>query len=95
MTFLLRSESHETLLSTDNHWSAESGNMFPPGGARSIRSMGPERVVALNRELLRHGEKDSTTGTDVADGIGIYHLGRFAWYYRALFGESPSETLQA
>lgn len=55
------------------------------------------RVFALNRarELLRQGEKGSTTVTGVAEGLGIRHLSRFAKYYRALFGESPSETLQA
>jgi AraC family ethanolamine operon transcriptional activator len=55
------------------------------------------RVVALNRArtLLRQAQKDSTTVTAVADEPGIYHLSRFARNHRALFGESPSDTLWA
>jgi AraC-like DNA-binding protein len=55
------------------------------------------RVVALNRArtVLRQAQRDSTTVTAVADELGIYHLSRFAWNYRALFGESPSDTLWA
>jgi AraC-like DNA-binding protein len=55
------------------------------------------RLVALNqaRTMLRQAEKDSATVTDIISGLGIYHQSRFASYYRVVFGESPSETLQA
>jgi AraC family ethanolamine operon transcriptional activator len=33
--------------------------------------------------------------TDVATDLGMFHFGRFATEYRAMFGESPSETLRA
>jgi AraC-like DNA-binding protein len=59
--------------------------------------MGPIRYLALRRmhlarrALLR--AKPSITVTQVATDHGFWELGRFAVAYRALFGESPSETL--
>ena len=55
------------------------------------------RAAALNqaRTLLRQTRKESTTVTEVAGGLGIYHLSHFARNYSELFGESPSDTLWA
>ena len=59
--------------------------------------MGPIRYLALRRmhlarrALLR--ANPSTTVTQVATDHGFWELGRFAVAYRALFGESPSESL--
>jgi AraC family ethanolamine operon transcriptional activator len=67
---------------------------------QDVSDMAPNhyfRVVALNRARtqLRQSERDSTTVTAVADKLRIYHLSRFARDYRALFDESPSDTLRA
>jgi transcriptional regulator GlxA family with amidase domain len=59
--------------------------------------MGPIRYLALRRmHLARRAllqAKPSITVTHVATDHGFWELGRFAVAYRALFGESPSETL--
>jgi transcriptional regulator GlxA family with amidase domain len=49
------------------------------------------RLDRARRELLAAGERASVT--DVALSWGFAHLGRFAGYYRAAFGEAPSQTL--
>jgi AraC-like DNA-binding protein len=48
------------------------------------------RLNAVRRTLLRRGEDRSVT--DIAIAHGLFHLGRFAGRYRALFGEPPSAT---
>lgn len=50
------------------------------------------RMNAIRRVLLRGGDKRLI---DIAHAHGVTHLGRFAASYRALFGESPSETRKA
>lgn len=45
------------------------------------------------RQQLLAAERDATTVSAVAVGLGILHLGRFAAAYREAFGESPSATL--
>jgi len=37
----------------------------------------------------------ATLFNQLANAWGIWHMGRFAADYRKLFGEVPSETLQA
>jgi AraC family transcriptional regulator, ethanolamine operon transcriptional activator len=60
--------------------------------------LGPAEYVrrralnAVRRELL-HGARPAGSVTETAMRHGFWHLGRFAGYYRTLFGESPSETL--
>jgi AraC-like DNA-binding protein len=46
------------------------------------------------RDLLLEASSGETTVTDVASGLGFFHLGRFAANYRRTFGESPSNTLR-
>lgn len=50
------------------------------------------RLGSVHRRL-RQGEPTTTHVTDVAVEFGFLELGRFARYYRSLFGEYPSETL--
>ena len=49
-----------------------------------------ERLNRVREDLLRAEPGNSVT--DVATRWGFFHLGRFAQYYRELFGERPSET---
>lgn len=51
-----------------------------------------KRLLA-SRRLLASVDEEETTVTNVAMACGFVHLGRFAEYYRAEFGEAPSETL--
>ena len=59
--------------------------------------MGPKRFLMLRRmhlarRALREAAADATV-TDIATEFGFWELGRFAVEYKALFGESPSDTL--
>ncbi|KXP06124.1 hypothetical protein AXK59_11670 [Tsukamurella tyrosinosolvens] len=51
-----------------------------------------ERRLLAARARLLDAMHPGRTVTDVALGVGLTHLGRFAVDYRARFGESPSET---
>jgi AraC-like DNA-binding protein len=51
------------------------------------------RLNEIRRALLRPDRGD--TVTEVALEHGVSHFGRFATSYRALFGESPRQTLAA
>jgi AraC-like DNA-binding protein len=55
------------------------------------------RQIRLDRahEQLRQAGPDQTTVADVAHRWGFAHLGRFAGSYRARYGVSPSQTLNA
>jgi AraC-like DNA-binding protein len=55
------------------------------------------RQVRLDRahEDLRRADPRQTTVADVAHRWGFTHLGRFAGFYRARYGMSPSQTLNA
>jgi AraC family ethanolamine operon transcriptional activator len=65
---------------------------------RQTLDLGPAEYVrrralnAVRRELL-HGIGTTGSITETAMRHGFWHLGRFAGYYRTLFGESPSATL--
>ena len=61
--------------------------------------MGPIRFLTLRRmhlvrRALLHADPLISTVTRIVTDHGFWELGRFAVAYRALFGESPSETLQ-
>ncbi len=61
--------------------------------------MGPIRFLSLRRMHLVHralqqADPSTTTVTRLATDHGFWELGRFAVVYRALFGESPSESLR-
>ncbi|WP_417583616.1 helix-turn-helix domain-containing protein [Pelagibacterium sp.] len=51
-----------------------------------------KRLEAVRRDLCDCPEAGRTV-SDVAMNWGFWHLGRFAQYYAAMFGETPSETL--
>jgi AraC-like DNA-binding protein len=61
--------------------------------------MGPVRYLWLRRMHLARralllADSMTATVTGIATGHGFWELGRFSVEYRALFGESPSTTLQ-
>ena len=61
--------------------------------------MGPIRFLTLRRmHLVRHALQASDAKeanvTRIVTDHGFWELGRFSVAYRALFGESPSETLR-
>jgi AraC-like DNA-binding protein len=61
--------------------------------------MGPIRYLSLRRmhlarRALLQAMPWTTTVTRIATDHGFWELGRFAGAYRALFGETPSTTLQ-
>jgi transcriptional regulator GlxA family with amidase domain len=61
--------------------------------------MGPLRYLWLRRMHLAHralliAAPKTTTVTEIALNHGFWELGRFSVEYRALFGESPSESLR-
>lgn len=61
--------------------------------------MGPMRFLTLRRMHLAHrallrADASNSTVTRIVTDQGFWELGRFSVAYRALFGESPSETLQ-
>jgi AraC-like DNA-binding protein len=61
--------------------------------------MGPIRFLTLRRMHLTHrallrADPSKSTVTRIVTDHGFWELGRFSVSYRALFGESPSETLQ-
>ena len=61
--------------------------------------MSPIRYVLLRRlrevrSALRDGDPDKVNVAEVAHRFGFAQLARFAGTYRAIFGETPSTTLQ-
>jgi AraC-like DNA-binding protein len=61
--------------------------------------MGPIRFLTLRRmhlvrRALLHAHAPEATVTRIVTDQGFWELGRFSVAYRALFGESPSETLR-
>jgi AraC-like DNA-binding protein len=61
-------------------------------GMGPIRFLTLRRMHLVHRALLRTDPSKSTVTRTVTDH-GFWELGRFSVAYRALFGESPSETL--
>jgi transcriptional regulator GlxA family with amidase domain len=65
----------------------------------AVRGMSPKRCVIhdrLNeaRRALRESRATRARVTDIATEYGFFELGRFAGRYKAVFGETPSETLR-
>jgi AraC-like DNA-binding protein len=61
--------------------------------------MAPKRYFLFRRMwLARRALRDAVPGTrvtDVAMRCGFWEFGRFAAYYKSLFGETPSATLRS
>jgi transcriptional regulator GlxA family with amidase domain len=60
--------------------------------------VGPKRYLLLRRLHLAHQALASASAkdrvTEIATRFGFLELGRFAVYYKEMFGESPSATLR-
>jgi AraC-like DNA-binding protein len=64
-----------------------------------VYTTSPKRYLKIRqlhraRHALRAADGDLATVTTVATFHGFFELGRFAGEYKALFGETPSQTLQ-
>jgi transcriptional regulator GlxA family with amidase domain len=62
-------------------------------GMGPIRHLTLRRMHLVRRALLR-ADPSKATVTRIITDHGFWELGRFSIAYRALFGESPSETLR-
>ena len=62
-------------------------------GMGPIRYLSLRRMHLVRRALLR-ADPATVTVTRLATDHGFWELGRFSVAYRALFGESPSESLR-
>ena len=62
-------------------------------GTSPKRYMLAERLGAVRRDL-RSASNQAANVTDVAERYGFSELGRFAGYYRKVYGETPSDTLR-
>jgi AraC family transcriptional regulator, ethanolamine operon transcriptional activator len=62
-------------------------------GLSPLALLNLRRYHAARRELIAT-DGGTATVRNVALNNGIYHMGRFAFRYKALFGESPSCTLK-
>ncbi len=68
-------------------------------GFRELLGMTPAAFLRVHRMNLAHyalagADPRSTSVTEIALELGFSHPGRFSVEYRALFGQSPSETLK-
>ena len=62
-------------------------------GMSASRYLGLRRL-RLARAALRNPDSENTTVASVARRYGFTELGRFAHFYRAVYGEAPSTTLR-
>ena len=62
-------------------------------GVGPIEYMKRKRLSVIH-SILARSDPATTNVSDTAMEIGFFELGRFAKYYRKLFGENPSETLR-
>src|SRR5262245_48606516 len=66
----------------------------------AVRGMSPKRFVIHDRlhevrRALSAPRATNATVTNIATEHGFFELGRFAGRYKAVFGETPSETLRS
>jgi AraC family ethanolamine operon transcriptional activator len=65
-----------------------------------VHGMSPKRWILAERlrcvhRALSGARERAATVTDIAADYGFFELGRFAAWYREVFGEAPSDTLRA
>ncbi|MCV4283354.1 helix-turn-helix domain-containing protein [Pseudomonas capsici] len=63
-------------------------------GMRPVEYLRTLRLNAVRRQLLVTRASEKNVG-DIAAAMGFFHLSHFAAHYKALFGESPSDTRRA
>ena len=63
-------------------------------GMRPVEYLRNLRLNAVRRRLITTQATAQNVG-EIAVAMGFFHLSHFATHYRALFGESPSETPRA
>jgi len=68
-------------------------------GFRQYLNITPMKYLKMHRlrtvhEILLHGKAEGVTITQIASDCGFTHMGKFSQDYKALFGETPSETLR-
>jgi AraC-like DNA-binding protein len=64
-------------------------------GGTPMQFLRDARLRHVRLDLLSAGEERDASVSQVALRWGFTHLGRFASYYRARYGELPSQTLRA
>lgn len=64
-------------------------------GSTPMQFLRDARLRRVRLDLLSAGGEPGTSVSEVALRWGFTHLGRFARYYRARYGELPSQTLRA
>ncbi|MBX3584177.1 MAG: helix-turn-helix transcriptional regulator [Rhizobiaceae bacterium] len=96
---LIRARLHEQLSITDICRETRISRRQLEYAFQTTFGVGPAeylRVLRLNesRRLLKMGRAAQSSVTEIALGVGVTHLGRFAQHYRYLFGETPQQTLR-
>lgn len=94
----LRREGVEAVTVTEMCEAAGTSERTLRNAFERVYGVGPNRFVRLRRlnevhRLLQAPSRSGETVAAVATRLGMRDLGRFAGQYRALFGESPSQTL--
>jgi AraC family ethanolamine operon transcriptional activator len=74
-----------TSRSLTNAFEAVAG-LSPVDYLRRLRLSGAHNALLL-------ANKKNTKVTEVATAWGFWHMGHFTYYYRKMFGETPSQTL--
>jgi AraC family ethanolamine operon transcriptional activator len=97
---LLEERSGERVVVADMAAAADVSERTLRAAFHEYYGAGPVHYLKLRRlnqvrRALRAAEPEEVTVTQVLLHHGVLQFGRFASQYRRLFGESPSETLQA
>lgn len=100
MTYM-EEHAHEPITTADMAGAARMSSRGLQAAFRRTLDVSPTdylrrvRLDRVRRELLTADPSAGSTVADIARRWGFAHLGRFAHYYRASFGENPNQTLRA